>query len=113
MIDQQIKRRIWLVCFVFAVLFGGIIIYLLFKDKPEKEISDMVDGHAFVEFSNKERFPCLGQFVGDEFVANPKRKAEIKHFCDLLKEKPHLYPEYDLEKIERGYLKLFLAEPNQ
>jgi len=113
MIDQQVKIQICLVCFALILLFGGIIIYLLFKDKPEKEISDMVDGHAFVDFSDKERFPCLGQFIGDEFVANPKRKAEIKHFCDLLKEKPHLYPEYDLEKIERGYLKLFLAEPNQ
>jgi len=30
MIDQQIKRRIWLVCFVFAVLFGGLLLWSMY-----------------------------------------------------------------------------------
>ena len=30
MIDQQIKRRVWFVCFVFTVLFGGLLLFSMF-----------------------------------------------------------------------------------
>ena len=50
MIDQQIKRRIWLVCFIFTLLFGGLLLFSMFGCSN----SEVSPGQTWVYIPNRD-----------------------------------------------------------
>ena len=91
MIDQQIKRRVWLVCFVLAVLFGGLLLFALSSRGEETTLATnaelIVKGWDFPKHTLV--FTADGQIEIDgkaiEKMSDPEIKIAIKEIAAALK----------------------------